>query len=72
MSGVIYPLPKYAFVAWYLVKHRDNFTFTFLPNIIREIKLRSIKWDKYVARIGVMTDSYKHFIRQNLKGRDHL
>jgi hypothetical protein len=23
------PLPKYAFVAWCLVKHRDNYTFTF-------------------------------------------
>jgi hypothetical protein len=23
------PLPQYVFMAWYLVKHRDNFTFTF-------------------------------------------
>jgi hypothetical protein len=22
--------PQYAFMAWYLVKHRDNFTFTFV------------------------------------------
>jgi hypothetical protein len=28
MSGVIPPLPQYAFVAWCLVKHTDNFTFT--------------------------------------------
>jgi hypothetical protein len=28
MSGDIPPLPQYAFMAWCLVKHRDNFTFT--------------------------------------------
>jgi hypothetical protein len=26
MSGAIHPLPQYAFMAWCLVKHRDNFT----------------------------------------------
>jgi hypothetical protein len=25
MSGAIPPLPQYAFMAWCLVKHRDNF-----------------------------------------------
>jgi hypothetical protein len=29
MRGAIPPLPQYVFVAWCLVKHRDNFTFTF-------------------------------------------
>jgi len=29
MSGAISPLPRYALMAWCLVKHRDNFTFTF-------------------------------------------
>jgi hypothetical protein len=28
MRGAIPPLPQYAFMAWCLVKHRDNFTFT--------------------------------------------
>jgi hypothetical protein len=28
MTGAIPPLPQYALMAWYLVKHRDNFTFT--------------------------------------------
>jgi hypothetical protein len=28
MSGAIPPLPKYAFMAWCLIKHRGNFTFT--------------------------------------------
>jgi hypothetical protein len=29
MHGAIPPLPQYVFMAWCLVKHRDNFTFTF-------------------------------------------
>jgi hypothetical protein len=29
MRGGIPPLPQYAFMAWCLVKHRDNFTFTY-------------------------------------------
>jgi hypothetical protein len=29
MSGAIPPLPQYAFVAWCLVKIRDNFNFGF-------------------------------------------
>jgi hypothetical protein len=28
MRGAIHSLPQYAFIAWCLVKHRDNFTFT--------------------------------------------
>jgi len=28
MRGAIPPLPQYAFMAWYLVKHRDNLPFT--------------------------------------------
>jgi hypothetical protein len=27
MRGIIPPLPQQVFTAWYLVKHRDNFTF---------------------------------------------
>jgi hypothetical protein len=27
MRGAIPPLPQYTFMAWWLVKHRDNFTF---------------------------------------------
>jgi hypothetical protein len=32
IRGVILPLPQYVFMAWYLVKHRDKFTFT-LPGL---------------------------------------
>jgi hypothetical protein len=28
MCGAIPPFPQYVFMAWCLVKHRDNFTFT--------------------------------------------
>jgi hypothetical protein len=27
MREAIHPLPQYVFMAWYLVKYRDNFTF---------------------------------------------
>jgi hypothetical protein len=30
MRGTIPPLPQYVFMAWCLVKQRDNFIFTFL------------------------------------------
>jgi hypothetical protein len=32
MRGAIPPLPQYVFMAWCLVKHRENFTFTFTLN----------------------------------------
>jgi hypothetical protein len=34
MCGAIPPLPQYIFMAWCLVKHRDNFTFTFGPYLL--------------------------------------
>jgi len=30
IRGAILPLPQYAFITWCLVKHRDNFSFTFM------------------------------------------
>jgi hypothetical protein len=33
MRGAISPLPQYAFMAWCLVKHRDNFSFTVIPSL---------------------------------------
>jgi hypothetical protein len=41
MSRAIPPLPQYAFMEWYLVKHRDNFTFTFTFTL--EICLEGLK-----------------------------
>jgi hypothetical protein len=37
MSGAILLLPQYVFTAWCLVKHMDNFTFTFTPTRIPKI-----------------------------------
>jgi hypothetical protein len=34
VSGVISPLPHYAFMVWCLVKHRDNFTFYLYLKVI--------------------------------------
>jgi hypothetical protein len=49
MRGAVHTLPQYVFVtwflsnayvfmAWYLVKHRDNFTFTFTVLCVNAIK----------------------------------
>jgi hypothetical protein len=47
MHGGIPSLPQYVFMAWCLVKFRDNFTFTFTfrweDNI--KITLREIGWE---------------------------
>jgi hypothetical protein len=32
MRGAIPPLPQYVFMAWCLIKHRDNFTFTLIAD----------------------------------------
>jgi hypothetical protein len=34
MRGAVLPLPQYVFIAWSLVKHRDNFTFIFYLYIL--------------------------------------
>jgi hypothetical protein len=33
MCGAVSPLPQYAFMAWCLVKHRNNFTFAFYLDV---------------------------------------
>jgi hypothetical protein len=40
MSGAMHPLPQYVFMAWCLVKHRDNFTFLpfFTQNAVELLK----------------------------------
>jgi hypothetical protein len=43
MRGGIPPLPRYVFMAWCLVKHRENFTFfTFMD--LREVGWESVGW----------------------------
>jgi hypothetical protein len=51
MSGAIHPLPQYAFMAWCLVKHRDNFTFTFTRGE-RKTKGFELKGNKDFAHLN--------------------
>jgi len=49
MSGATHLLPQYAFMAWYLFKHKDNFTFTFIrmfENVCNET-------ENYIKRVFV-------------------
>jgi hypothetical protein len=41
MRGAIPPFPQYVFMAWCLVKHRDNFTFCLLPSAVRNMQYSS-------------------------------
>jgi hypothetical protein len=41
MSGAMPPLPQYAFMAWCLVKHSDNFT----------IKSKIMRWVGHKASV---------------------
>jgi hypothetical protein len=46
MRGAIPLLPHYVFMAWCLVKHRDNFTFTLLLHKVRiKVQARVVKFD---------------------------
>jgi hypothetical protein len=50
MHGTMPPLPQYAFIAWCLVKHRDNFAFTFyLSQVIMDGKLGGMGEDAVTA-----------------------
>jgi hypothetical protein len=55
MRGAISPLHLYVFMAWWLVTHRDNFTFTytFIRRYVRYQKTVMLNWWQillYVAR----------------------
>jgi hypothetical protein len=61
MRGAIPPLLQYVFMAWCLVKHRDNFNFTlynfgikFIVNYFMQIA--SNTWEK-----GIIYDSKRMF-----------
>jgi hypothetical protein len=54
MSGAILPLPQHAFMARCLVKHRDNFTFTFtLPHYM--VYLSEDNYYKVIFRVSRKT-----------------
>jgi hypothetical protein len=43
LRGAIPPLPQSVFMAWCLVKHRDNFTFT-LPTNVKSALMCAVKF----------------------------
>jgi hypothetical protein len=49
MSGAIPPLPQYAFMAWCLVEHRDNFYLRIT---------RRMRWAGHVQRMEEMKNAY--------------
>jgi hypothetical protein len=56
MSGAIPPLPQYVFMAWCLVKNRDNFTFFTILVHVEGLQFRSMceqfyRISAYVFRI---------------------
>jgi hypothetical protein len=40
MRGTIPPLSQHVFMAWYLVKHRDDFNFTLIDPIDFNLRIR--------------------------------
>jgi hypothetical protein len=50
MSGAIPLLPKYAFMAWCLVKHRDNFTFILMDIETEEGSLHITNMERVNSR----------------------
>jgi hypothetical protein len=59
MRGAIPPLPQYVSMAWCLVKHRDNFTFTFY-NYPNTNSAENIGLQKFTAiNITILRYSFK-------------
>jgi hypothetical protein len=59
MFGAIPPLPQYVFKAWGLVKHRENFIFTFITEIatvfVRNAKaVWKVRGLTLVLRVGTL------------------
>jgi hypothetical protein len=61
MRGAIPPLPQYAFMAWCLVKHRDNVTFTFTLSILSDdhkLHIYDVNYLLIPADIGSATGQF--------------
>jgi hypothetical protein len=64
MSGAIPPLPQYAFMAWCLVKHRDNFTFTWAEHDTRVSEMRNAYSILVGKPTNYITPWFKDFAEQ--------
>jgi hypothetical protein len=45
MHGAIPPLPQYVFMAWCLVKHRDNFAFFYRAGSLKTVASELAKYN---------------------------
>jgi hypothetical protein len=65
MRGAIPPPPQYVFMAWCLVKHRDNFTFTLttLCGLYTSVYQKFPDWVD-----NEINNNNKHSLRSNTKG----
>jgi hypothetical protein len=65
MRGAIPPLLQYVFVAWCLVKHRDNFTLLTLPNTEEKVgkNYSSLLNHCQQMRFGAITSAQLHLFR---------
>jgi hypothetical protein len=62
MRRAIPPLPQYAFMAWCLIKHRDNFTFTF---VLSDILLREVVHRHKIRDVWGLQILFPTFIKLN-------
>jgi hypothetical protein len=64
MRAAIRPLPQYVFMAWCLVKHRDNFTFTYtlmVPTCTLIRSFRNIKKPRPFVKCSADADGSSNF-----------
>jgi hypothetical protein len=69
MCEAIPPLPQYTFMVWCLVKHMDNFTFTFTHAItaLDSVIIHYLKYfpfiiPSHVYEVSCSSTLYKHYI----------
>jgi hypothetical protein len=65
MRGAILPLPQYVFMAWCLVKYRDNFTSFNINMDLLELGWKSVDWihlaqerDKWLTLVNAIMNSW--------------
>jgi hypothetical protein len=45
------PSPQYIFMAWYLIKHRDNFNFYIIPATAFQVSINCFNMHKLNGRV---------------------
>jgi hypothetical protein len=65
MNGAIPSVPRYVLMAWYLVKHRDNFTctFTYTPAGERNLDVQPVEQiKKYIFKNKNAATPYHYYV----------